>query len=151
MDLKALLIKKQELLDQKAEIEESLRPRIAPIAEELATVEKAINDRARELFRAVPAQKDTGTFNLMGDGVSIKVTISKTVKWDQAKLSEIHSLIASSGDDPSQYIGVTYGVSENAFKAWPDQIKNVFMPARTVTPGAPKFELEIVGEDDIPF
>ena len=90
--------------------------------------------------------KDTGTTHLIDGELDIAVEIDKTVKWDQAKLPVIWDRIAATGDDPRQYIEVKYSVSETKYKAWPDTLKQPFTPARTVTPGKPKFTVSRIGE-----
>lgn len=92
--------------------------------------------------------RDSGTTHVVDGELDIAVEIDKTVKWDQTLLPAIWDRIAATGDDPRQYIEVKYGVSETKYKAWPDTLKQPFTPARTVTPGKPKFVVSRVGEGE---
>ena len=153
MNLKELLTKKDELAATIATIEDGIRPQLAPIKAELSEVEKAIESTVSGPAKAnfAAAQKDTGTVHFELDGVHVKVTCDKTVKWDQAKLEDIFNKIRTAGDNPNQYIKTDYKVSETSFKEWPDAVKAVFTPARTVTPGKPKFEFHFNEDSEIPF
>ena len=64
---------------------------------------------------------------------------------DQAKLAGLVESIRASGEDPGQYIEISFSVSERAYGAWPDAIRHAFEPARTVRTGKPSFRL-ISGE-----
>ena len=110
----------------------------------LKTYTSRYAERARPQLLA--EGKDTGTTHLQDGELDIAVEIDKTVKWDQTKLPAIWDRIAATGDDPRQYIEVKYSVSETKYKAWPDTLKQPFTPARTVTPGKPKFTVRRVGE-----
>ena len=141
----------RELLAQKMEIEIELQKLTEPYQLRLVEIQNRITEQATALLEA-NKDKDTGTWNLVQEGVKVKAVIGKNVKWDQAKLESIWNLIAGSGDNPKEYIAQEFKVSENAYKAWPSGIKNAFIPARTVTPTAPKFTFSLETEEDIcPF
>lgn len=80
-------------------------------------------------------QKDTGTVRVPDGAYEIVVDRPKRVEWDQAALADIRSKIQFSGDDPSEYIKITYAVEERAYSAWPAHIRSTFDPARTLKPG----------------
>lgn len=82
----------------------------------------------------------TATLNI-GQHV-VKVEYSKNVKWDQSGLIDLWNKIASSGQDPSEYIKAKYEVSETAYKAWPSEIRDSFEPFRTVTPSSAKITIK---------
>lgn len=82
--------------------------------------------------------KDTGTINLIIDGVTIRHDMSKTVRWDQSKIIEIRQRIASFGDNPDAYMKAEYSIEEKRFAMFPKGIQDAFMPAREVRPGKPK-------------
>jgi hypothetical protein len=147
MTIKELIQQKEQIMSEIRAIQQSIEPQLLPMQEALNKLETEITTQATAILNAFK-DKDTGTFNLAEDGVKIKVTIGKTIKWDQGILAGIWERIAESGDDPKQYIQPEYKISENAYKGWPNQIKGVFMPARTVTPTKPKFEFELT---DCPF
>ncbi|HRI91394.1 MAG TPA: hypothetical protein PLS93_07055 [Accumulibacter sp.] len=108
-------------------------------------------DRAVELKYAHRAQqlrlaagKDSGVVHFDDDPVRITADLPKKVEWDQKQLADITRRIAASGDDPSQYIEVTYRVSETKFNAWPESLKSAFVPARTLRTGKPAFRLALL-------
>lgn len=77
-----------------------------------------------------------GSVNLDDD---LSINIPKKVKWDQNGLRQLWDDI---GETAFEYIEVEFGVKESKFKAWPSDIKNSFMPFRTVTPGAATIKLK---------
>lgn len=86
--------------------------------------------------------KDTGAVSI-GDGdFTIKADKPKKVEWDQARLREAEATVRSWGEDPAQYITAVLSVPESRFAAWPDSIRKVFEPARTVGAGRPTFKVE---------
>lgn len=108
----------------------------------------ALDDLYGEAARAqlYEAGKDTGTTHLTDGDLAITVEIKKSVSWDQDQLAAIAQRIASSGDDPAEYIDVKYSVSERKFAAWPDTLRRPFEAARTLKPARPSFRLAFVGE-----
>jgi predicted phage gp36 major capsid-like protein len=90
--------------------------------------------------------KDTGVVSFDDGDVRITADLPKKVEWDQAKLADIARRIVASGDDPAQYVEISYRVSESKFNAWPESLRSAFVPARTVKVGKPKFTLGRVGE-----
>lgn len=125
--------------------------RINELKKELEPVEHGINEIIAPIANAARQTegKDTGTVNVEIEGMQVKADLPKKVDWDQEALSAIGDKIAAAGDDPVKYIRVTYGVSETAFKQWPDAVKAVFLPARTVKTGKPVYT--VVLDEDIPF
>jgi len=101
-------------------------------------------DRARQLRLA--AGKDTGVVHFDDGTVRVTADLPKRVDWDQAKLADIARRIAASGDDPSEFLEISYRVSETKFNAWPESLKSAFVPARTVKTGKAKLTLGRVGE-----
>lgn len=96
-------------------------------------------DRAAELRRA--QGKDTGTASITDGEFTVKADLPAKVEWDQAKLREAEATVRSWGEDPEEYLTAVLSVPESRFKAWPDTIKRVFAPARTVGIGRPTFKL----------
>lgn len=86
--------------------------------------------------------KDTGAASFVDGGFKVTVTLPKTVKWDNDRLAELAAKMKDCGDDPSQYLKLTYGVDERRYKEWPDTIQAAFLPARTVLTGKPKIEIK---------
>jgi hypothetical protein len=102
------------------------------------------SERARNLRH--DAGKDTGVVHFDEGNVRITADLSKKVDWDQVRLAEIARRIAEGGEDPRQYIEITYRVSETKFNAWPETIKTAFEAARTVRTGKASYRLALMKE-----
>ncbi|WP_054075409.1 hypothetical protein [Comamonas testosteroni] len=110
-------------------------------------------DRALDLRYAqrahqlrLEAGKDTGVVHFDDGHVRITADLPKKVEWDQAKLNDITRRIAANGEDPAEYIEISYRISETKFNAWPETLKSVFAPARTLKTGKPGFRLALIQE-----
>lgn len=101
-------------------------------------------DQARQLRLA--ANKDTGVVHFDDGRVRITADLPKKVEWDQTRLADITRRIAANGDDPSEYVDVSYRISETKFNAWPEAFKAPFITARTVKTGKPSFRLALLQE-----
>ena len=101
-------------------------------------------DRAHQLRLA--AGKDTGVVHFDDGHVRITADLPKKVDWDQKRLAEITQRIAANGDDPSEYVEISYRISETKFNAWPESLKSAFAPARTLKTGKPGFRLALLQE-----
>ena len=102
------------------------------------------NERARFLRHDV--DKDTGVVHFDDGNVRITADLPKKIEWDQTRLAEIVRRISESGDDPKQYVEITFRVSETKFNAWPDTLKSSFNAARTVKTGKPSYRLALIKE-----
>ena len=102
------------------------------------------NERARFLRHEV--DKDTGVVHFDDGNVRITADLPKKIEWDQTRLAEIARRISESGEDPKQYVEITFRVSETKFNAWPDTLKSSFNAARTVKTGKPSYRLALIRE-----
>ncbi len=102
------------------------------------------NERARFLRHEV--DKDTGVVHFDDGNVRITADLPKKIEWDQTRLAEITRRISESGEDPKQYVEITFRVSETKFNAWPDTLKSSFNAARTVKTGKPSYRLALIKE-----
>ena len=102
-------------------------------------IAQKFGDRAREARAAIA--KDTGIIRFSDGAITIVADLPKKVDWDQAKLAALVETIRGSGEDPGQYIEISFSVSERAYGAWPDAIRCAFEPARTLRTGKPTFRL----------
>ena len=103
--------------------------------------------RARELRLA--AGKDAGVVHFDDGRVRITADLPRKVDWDQKQLAAIHQRIVDSGENPAEFIETSYSVTETKFNAWPESIKNSFLPARTVKTGKADFRLALTrGESE---
>jgi hypothetical protein len=100
--------------------------------------------------RAVGARaamgKDTGTVRFQDGGVEIVVDLPKRVDWDQVRLAALSQQIRAGGEDPAQYVELSFKVAERAYAAWPERIRAAFEHARTVRTGKPTYRLTIMSE-----
>ena len=90
--------------------------------------------------------KDTGKVTLKVDGCRIVADLPPLPSWDQEILKTVAETIASWGEPIDQYMALTYKVSESAYKAWPDSIRKLFEPARTLATGRSSYAVEILDE-----
>ena len=108
------------------------------------TLDLKYAQRAHELRLA--AGKDTGVVHFDDGHVRITADLSKKVEWDQTRLAEITRRIAANGEDPAEYVEISYRISETKFNAWPETLKSAFAPARTLKTGKPGFRLALIQE-----
>ena len=87
------------------------------------------------------ANKDSGTVRFQDGPVTVVADLSKRVDWDQAKLAAMVERIRAAGDDPAEYVEISFKVPERNYVAWPDAIRQGFEPARTVRTGTLKVEI----------
>ncbi len=101
-------------------------------------------DRAHAMRLA--AGKDTGVVHFDDGHVRITADLPKRIEWDQQRLAEVVRRIANGGEDPTEYVEISYRVSETKFNAWPESLKSAFAPARTLKTGKPGFRLALLQE-----
>lgn len=109
-------------------------------------VESALEIRFGQRARGVRAScgKITGTVHFDDGPVTITANLPKRVKWDQQKLASITETIRNEwGEDPAQYVKTELKVSETAYTSWPDVIRKLFEPARTLETGKPSYRIEL--------
>ena len=99
----------------------------------------------RAVMACMEASKDTGTVRFEDGAVTVIADLPKRVDWDQAQLAELVERISAAGDDPTEYVDVSFKVPERKYAAWPESIRQNFEPARTVRTGALKVKLELNG------
>ena len=110
----------------------------------------AINLRFAEKAHAARRDmgKDTGTVQLVDDGVIVVADLPKRVDWDQAQLRTLVERIRAEDDDPAEYVDVAFKVPERKYTAWPAGIRSAFEDARTVRTGKPVFKLSLAKTKD---
>ena len=101
--------------------------------------ERAINARRTE-------HKDTGTIRFLDDTVTVVADLPKKIDWDQALIAEVIERIRAGGDDPAEYVEISFKVPERKYTAWPESIRATFASARTVKTGKQTFRLTINNE-----
>lgn len=76
-------------------------------------------------------EKETGVVRFEDNGIPVSADRSKKISWDQNKLADLARKIQANGDDPSEFIEITYKVAERKYTAWPKTLKESFTPSRT--------------------
>jgi len=106
----------------------------------------ALRYEQRAVGARAAAGKDTGTVRFQDGTVEVVVDLAKRVDWHQPRLAALSEQIRVGGEDPGQYVEVSFKVSERAYTAWPERIRAAFEPARTVRTGKPTYRLIILSE-----
>jgi hypothetical protein len=96
-------------------------------------------DRAHAIRQE--AGKDTGTVRLSDGAVTVIADLPKKVEWDQHDLARLVEHIKASGDDPTDYVDVSFKVSERKYGAWPKNIRIAFEAARKLRVGKASYKL----------
>lgn len=109
----------------------------------------ALRYEQRAIAARAAAGKDTGTVRFLDGTVEITAELSKRVEWDQGRLAALAEQIRAGGEDPADYVEVSFRVSERAYTAWPERIRGAFEPARTVRTGRPSYRLTICTDREL--
>ncbi len=106
----------------------------------------ALRYEQRAIAARGAAGKDTGTVRFQDGAVEVVAELPKRVEWDQGRLAALAEQIRTGGEDPTEYLEVSFKVSERAYAAWPERIRQAFEPARIVRTGRPSYRLTILSE-----
>lgn len=105
-------------------------------------------DRALELrYSRTAAQarlaagKDSGTVSFADGDIRVSVELPKKIEWDQTRLAQIVQRIRAAGEDPGEFVEISYRISESKYSAWPESMRANFDAARTLKTGKPTFRL----------
>lgn len=89
------------------------------------------------------AGKDTGIVRLIDGTVTIIADLPKKTEWNHSRLAALVDRIRADGEDPAEYVEISFKVSERKYGAWPSHIRSAFEAARTVRVGKPTFKLTL--------
>jgi len=103
----------------------------------------ALRYEQRAVGARAAAGKDTGTVRFDDGEVEVTAELPKRVDWDQRRLADLAAQIRAGGEDPGEYLEVSFKVPERAYVAWPERIRQAFEPARTVRTGRQTFRLTL--------
>jgi hypothetical protein len=106
----------------------------------------ALRYQQRAVAARAVAGKDTGTVRFVDGSVEVTADLPKKVEWNQPQLATLAEQIRAGGEDPGEYVEVSFRVSERAYAAWPERIRSAFEPARTVRTGKPTYRLAILSD-----
>lgn len=112
-------------------------------------IESAVALKYEEQVKAkrLRLEKDIGVIHLEDGGFKLTSEVAKKVEWDQMKLAKIAATIAVNGGVLSDYVESYYHVPESKYNSWSETIKNLFVPARTLTLGKASYRLtRLTGE-----
>ena len=115
---------------------------------QLEHIEHAIDMRYAQRAKShrLAQGKDTGVVHFDDGNVRVTADLPKKVEWDQKQLHELILRIASSGDNPAEFIETSYRVSETKYQAWQESLRSQFTPARTVKVGKATYRLALLSE-----
>ena len=91
--------------------------------------------------------KDTGLVRFEDGTVVVAADLPKKIDWDSSLLAVLFERIRASGENPGDYVDISFKVPERKYTAWPAAIRNAFASARTVRTAKPTFRLTIKKED----
>ena len=83
--------------------------------------------------------KDTGTIRFTDGAVTVVAELPKLVEWNQTMLAALVARIKADGEDPTEYVDISFDVAERKYSAWPAHIRTAFEGARTVRTGKQRF------------
>jgi hypothetical protein len=106
----------------------------------------ALGYRQRAVSARATARKGMGTVRFQVGAARITVDLPKKVEWDQTRLAALSEQIRAGGEDPGQYVEVSFKVRERAYAAWPERIRAAFKPTRTVHTGRATYRVVILSE-----
>jgi uncharacterized coiled-coil protein SlyX len=119
----------------------ALQCEIDAAAKQMKAVTTRFNTALEVRFAARAAEvrsasgKDTGTVRFDEGDFTIVADLPKRVDWDQNRLAAMVERIRAAGDDPAEYVEISFKVPERNYVAWPVAIREGFEPARTVRTG----------------
>jgi len=116
----------------------ALQGEIDEAAKQMKAITTRFNAALEVRFAARAAEdrsasgKATGTVRFEEGDFTIVADLPKRVDWDQNRLAAMVERIRAAGDDPAEYVEISFKVPERNYVAWPDAIRQCFEPARTV-------------------
>lgn len=125
----------------------AMQREISAASKQMKTVSARFNAALDVRYAARAAEerrvsgKDTGTVRFEDGDCTIMADLPKRVDWDQERLTAMVERIRAAGDDPAEYVEISFKVAERNYIAWPDAIRQGFEPARTVRTGSLKVEI----------
>lgn len=103
--------------------------------------------RKPEIEKLLKAKDEPfGKVDIIVGNHKVQITTPKKVEYSQPALKAIAKQMVAEGVDPEIYIKIEYDISENTYKAWPQEMRDYFADARTVKPGSAS--LKVVEEKD---
>ncbi|MGH8083311.1 MAG: hypothetical protein ACREP7_22225 [Lysobacter sp.] len=85
--------------------------------------------------------KDTGAVTFADGDIRVHVELPKKIEWDQTRLGQIVERIRAAGEDPTEFVEISYRISETKYSAWSASMRTNFDAARTLKTGKPAYRL----------
>jgi hypothetical protein len=103
----------------------------------VAWLDGALTQKYAERSKAAraDADKDFGVARFVDGGVTVVADLPKKVEH-----------IKADGKDPRDYVEVSLKVAERNYTSWPNHIRSLFEPSRTVRAGKETFQLIVDGD-----
>lgn len=124
-----------------------LQDQLDELSQQLKLSRERLNDAVLLKYSEIASsvrqklEKPSGIIRFKDESVSVFANVDKKPKWDQEKLAIIASRIRDNGDDPSEFMTISYKVPESKYSAWPEALRVQFSPARTLNLGKQSFLL----------
>ena len=114
----------------------------------VAWLDGALTQKYAERAKAAraDADKDFGVARFVDGDVTVVADLPKKVEWDQRDLADLVERIKANGKDPRDYVEVSLKVAERNYTSWPNHIRSLFEPSRTVRAGKETFQLIADGD-----
>lgn len=115
----------------------------------VAWLDSALLNRYRDKAQSIRAEagKDFGVARFTDGEITIVAELPKKVDWNQRDLAAMVEHIKAQGDDPLDYVDVSFSVSERKYSALPSRLRSLFQDARTVSGGRQTFKLTVTKEN----
>lgn len=82
-----------------------------------------------------------GSITIADGDYAVTCDLPRRVEWDQDRLAAAVDVVRKWGENPTEYVKSILSVPEAKFNAWPQTIRDVFAPARTVGHGKASYKL----------
>lgn len=138
-----LLLIQQEIVEQAAKLKGAIT-----IYEGI--LNKKYSDSIDEAYKAKNDSYGKATFNDKElNCYVISVETPKSVAWNDDILKDVENVLQNDWkESPEEYITYTRKVPEATYNAWPNAIKKLFTPARSVKAGKRKISIKFQEEKD---
>lgn len=89
-----------------------------------------------------------GQVKIIDGMIQVTAEYPYLIDWNQQQLARIAKAYYLRGDDPANYMTITYAIDEEIYRSWSDPLKMDFFPARHASVGTPSFSLNWRGDHE---
>ena len=97
----------------------------------------------RAHFLRTTKKTDTGIISFNDREYIVTQNIPEIISWDQKLLAEVASNLLKNAENPSEYMNVTFSISDIQYAALSKNIRSILNPARKIVFGTPSYTLSI--------